>query len=48
MSPELLNSDDEEALPLVTAASDVYALGCVGLEVHIHHCIDRVTERNYV
>jgi len=33
MSPELLNSEDEEVLPVVTTASDVYALGCVGLEV---------------
>ncbi|KIM23527.1 hypothetical protein M408DRAFT_252923 [Serendipita vermifera MAFF 305830] len=37
MSPELLNSEDEEALPLVTTASDVYALGCVGLQIVTDH-----------
>ena len=37
MAPELLNPDDEETVPLVDAASDIYALGCVGLEVCILH-----------
>ncbi|CCA66459.1 hypothetical protein PIIN_00145 [Serendipita indica DSM 11827] len=33
MAPELLNPEDEETVPLVDAASDIYALGCVGLEL---------------
>jgi serine/threonine protein kinase len=46
MSPELLNSEEEEALPLVTAASDVYALGCVGLEVR-YPTIHRIVSTPY-
>ncbi|KAG8839019.1 hypothetical protein FRC18_001389 [Serendipita sp. 400] len=33
MAPELLNGEDEDSIPLVNTATDIYALGCVGLEM---------------
>jgi hypothetical protein len=38
MAPELLDmdmEDDEETLPQANEMSDIYAMGCVGLEVSI-------------